>query len=176
VAAKTVLTFVRLYLTFMNTIPKLPVADILDFTSEFASHFKALNEEWITQYFVMEEADHQSLGNPQGYIIDRGGYILMARYKGEIVGTCALINEGDGIFELAKMAVSPKVQGLKIGKLLGKAAIQKARDAAAIKLYLVSNRKLETALNLYKKLGFTEVPMSPSLYARADIKMEISFL
>lgn len=121
----------------------------------------------------MEEADHKSLGDPQGYILDKGGYILMAEYNQEIVGTCALINDGNGVFELAKMAVSPKAQGRKIGKLLGEAAIQKAREAGAAKVYLVSNRRLETALNLYKRLGFTEVPMPPSIYERADIKMEI---
>lgn len=97
----------------------------------------------------------------------------MAMYNNEVVGTCALINDGNGVFELAKMAVTPKAQGLKIGKLLGEAAIQKARQAEAVKVYLVSNRKLETALNLYKRLGFIEVPMPPSIYERANIKMEI---
>lgn len=146
---------------------------ILDFEPQHAVMFKALNEEWITQYFVMEEADHKSLGNPQSYILDKGGYILMASYGGEIVGTCALIKEEGNVFELAKMAVSPKAQGLKIGKQLGEAAIRKARAAGATKVYLVSNRRLETALNLYRRLGFVEVPMPPSIYARADIKMEL---
>jgi GNAT superfamily N-acetyltransferase len=149
-----------------------PVA-ILDFEPRHAAKFRELNEEWITRYFVMEEADHKSLGDPQGYILDKGGYILMAECNQEIVGTCALIHEGNGVYELAKMAVTPKAQGLKIGKLLGEAAIQKAREAGAVKVYLVSNRKLETALNLYKRLGFVEVPMPPSIYERADIKMEI---
>jgi len=146
---------------------------ILDFEPEHAAKFRELNEEWITRYFVMEEADHKSLGDPQGYILDKGGYILMAKYNNELVGTCALINEGNGLYELAKMAVTPKAQGLKIGKLLGEAAIQKAKAAGANKVYLVSNRRLETALNLYKRLGFVEVPMPPSIYERANIKMEI---
>lgn len=150
-------------------------AEILDYIPEFAKDFKALNEEWITRYFVMEEADHKSLGDPQGYILDKGGYILMARYNNELVGACALLNEGNGVFELAKMAVSPKAQGLGIGKLLGEAAVAKAKQAEAVKLYLVSNRRLSTALNLYSKLGFVEVPMPPSIYDRADIKMEINF-
>lgn len=149
--------------------------EIIDFAPEFAPNFKALNEEWITRYFIMEEADHRSLGDPKGYILDKGGYILMARYKNEIVGTCALLNEGNGVYELAKMAVAPKVQGLKIGKVLGEAAVLKAKQNGAVKLYLVSNRRLTTALNLYKKLGFIEVPMPPSIYERADIKMEIIF-
>lgn len=146
---------------------------ILDFEPQHAYMFRALNEEWITRYFVMEEADHKSLGNPQGYIIDKGGYILMASYQGEIVGTCALVNDGDGVYELAKMAVTPKAQGLQIGKQLGEAAIQKARSVGARMVYLVSNRRLETALNLYRRLGFVEVPMPPSIYERADIKMEL---
>ncbi|NDK56778.1 GNAT family N-acetyltransferase [Pontibacter fetidus] len=146
---------------------------IVDFEPAHAAKFRELNEEWITRYFVMEEADHKSLGDPQGYILDKGGYILMAKYNNELVGACALINDGGGIYELAKMAVTPKAQGLKIGKLLGEAAIQKARQAGAAKVYLVSNRKLETALNLYKRLGFIEVPMPPSIYERANIKMEI---
>jgi len=149
--------------------------EILDFEPAFAGRFKELNEEWISRYFIMEEADYRSLGDPVGYIIAKGGFILMARYEGEIVGTCALINEGEGVFELAKMAVAPKAQGLKIGKMLGQAAVQKAMQAGATKLYLVSNRKLTTALNLYQRLGFIEVPMPPSIYARADIKMEMNF-
>ena len=146
---------------------------ILDFAPEHAQKFRELNEEWISHYFVMEEADHESLGHPQGYILDKGGYILMAAYNGEVVGTCALINEGNGVFELAKMAVSPKAQGLKIGKLLGEAVVQKAKQAGAVKLFLVSNRRLTPALSLYSKLGFTEVPMPPSIYERANIKMEM---
>ena len=153
--------------------PQTTAVTILDFEPQHAAKFKELNEEWITHYFVMEEADHKSLGDPQGYILDKGGFILMAEYNQEIVGTCALINDGNGMYELAKMAVAPKAQGLKIGKLLGESALQKAREAGAAKVYLVSNRRLETALNLYKRLGFTEVPMPPSIYERADIKMEI---
>lgn len=157
----------------MHTADSDATVQILDFEPQHAAMFKELNEEWITRYFVMEEADHKSLGNPQSYIIDKGGYILMASYQGEIVGTCALINDGEGVYELAKMAVTPKAQGLKIGKLLGEAAIEKARQAGATKVYLVSNRQLGPALNLYRRLGFVEVPMPPSIYERADIKMEL---
>lgn len=157
----------------MHTADSDATVQILDFEPQHAAKFKELNEEWITRYFVMEEADHKSLGNPQSYIIDKGGYILMASYQGEIVGTCALINDGEGVYELAKMAVTPKAQGLKIGKLLGEAAIEKARQAGATKVYLVSNRQLGPALNLYRRLGFVEVPMPPSIYERADIKMEL---
>jgi GNAT superfamily N-acetyltransferase len=147
---------------------------IVDFNPFYAKSFYDLNHEWISAYFVMEDADIKSLSDPQGYILNKGGHILIALFNGEPVGTCALLNEGNGVFELAKMAVSPKMQGMKIGKMLGEAAIYRAKQAGAHQVYLVSNRRLETALNLYKRLGFTEVPMPPSIYERANIKMELS--
>jgi len=152
-----------------TTVP----VQIVAYTPAYAQAFYDLNHAWISRYFFMEEADKKSLGDPQGYILDKGGYILMALYQGQPVGTCALIKDGEGIFELAKMAVTPQAQGLKIGKQLGEAAIAQARQAGAHRLYLVSNRRLETALHLYRRLGFVEVPMPPSIYARADIMMEL---
>ncbi|TXK31561.1 GNAT family N-acetyltransferase [Pontibacter qinzhouensis] len=149
---------------------------IVDFDPAHATAFRALNEEWITRYFELEEADIKSLSNPQAYILAKGGFILMALYHGDPVGACALLREEANVFELAKMAVTEKAQGLKIGKALGKAALAKAKGAGAAKVYLVSNRKLHTALSLYQKLGFKEVPMPPSIYKRADIKMEIDLL
>jgi GNAT superfamily N-acetyltransferase len=147
---------------------------IVDFNLFYAKAFYDLNHEWISKYFVMEDADTKSLSDPQGYILDKGGHILIALFNGEPVGTCALLNDGDGVYELAKMAVAPKMQGMKIGKMLGEAALDRAKRIGANKVYLVSNRRLETALNLYKRLGFVEVPMPPSIYERANIKMELS--
>lgn len=147
---------------------------IVDFNLFYAKAFYDLNHEWISKFFVMEDADEKSLGDPKGYIIDKGGHILIALFNGEPVGTCALLNEGDGVYELAKMAVAPKMQGMKIGKMLGEAAIDRAKRLGANMVYLVSNRRLETALNLYKRLGFVEVPMPPSIYERANIKMQLS--
>ncbi|QHL89440.1 GNAT family N-acetyltransferase [Nibribacter ruber] len=146
---------------------------IIDYTPAHAASFKDLNQAWIERYFEMEELDHKSLGNPDGYIIQKGGHILMAEYNGEIVGTCALIKMENDTFELAKMAVTDKAQGLKIGRKLGEAAIQKARELGAKTLMLVSNRKLETAIHLYHRLGFVEVPLEGQDYKRADIKMEM---
>ncbi|AKQ46916.1 MarR family transcriptional regulator [Rufibacter radiotolerans] len=147
---------------------------IIDYTPAHAILFRELNQAWIERYFEMEELDHKSLGNPDGYIIAKGGHILMAEHNGEIVGTCALIKVDDQTYELAKMAVTDKAQGLKIGKRLGEAAIQKARELGCTSLFLLSNRKLETAIHLYRKLGFIEVPDDFKEYKRADIKMELS--
>jgi DNA-binding MarR family transcriptional regulator/N-acetylglutamate synthase-like GNAT family acetyltransferase len=146
---------------------------IVDFIPAYQAAFRQLNEEWITIWFRMEEGDYKALDHPQEYILDKGGHIFMALYKGEPVGTCSLIRMDDDSFELAKMGVSPKTQGLGIGYLLGRACIEKARALGARRVYLESNTRLKPAINLYHKLGFRKVAGPPSPYERCDIQMEL---
>ena len=51
--------------------------------------------------------------------LEKGGEILVALYKNEPVGVCALLKMNDEYYdyELSKLAVSPKVQGKGIGVL-----------------------------------------------------------
>jgi DNA-binding MarR family transcriptional regulator/GNAT superfamily N-acetyltransferase len=149
--------------------------EIVDFQPGWQPAFRRLNEEWITKYFRMEESDYKALDHPQEYILDKGGHIYMALYKGEPVAACALIPMDDGGFELAKMAVSPQAQGLGIGWLIGKACIEKARSLGARRVYLESNTALKPAINLYHKLGFRKAAGPPSPYERCNIQMELIF-
>lgn len=146
---------------------------IVDFRPEYRDDFRKLNEAWITRYFKMEEADHKSLGNPEEYIIHKGGHIVIALLKGKAVGACALIKMDKKSYELAKMAVDPDAQGKNIGWLLGMAVIEKARTAGAERLYLESNTKLKPAISLYHKLGFEKISGPPSPYERCNIQMEL---
>ncbi|WP_310398013.1 GNAT family N-acetyltransferase [Hymenobacter sp.] len=144
---------------------------ILDYEPAHQPAFRALNREWISQYFTLEPPDHQMLDDPEGYILAPGGHILMARHGIELVGTCALVKEPDNVYELVKMAVSPRAQGLGIGWALGQAALAKARQLGARRVELLSNSRLIPALALYEKLGFRHVPVPPSPYQRTDVKM-----
>jgi ribosomal protein S18 acetylase RimI-like enzyme len=147
--------------------------EIINFEPQYSSHFYDLNVEWLEKFFYVEPYDKKVLSNPQEFIIDNGGYIFFAKYNNEIVGTVALINQ-DSFFELSKMAVSPKYQGLKIGQQLMDYCIEfaKLQNWGSITLY--SHRKLVPAINLYKKIGFIEVELeAESHYERSDIKMRL---
>jgi DNA-binding MarR family transcriptional regulator/N-acetylglutamate synthase-like GNAT family acetyltransferase len=144
---------------------------IVDYKPEYQPAFKRLNEEWITQYFKMEETDYKSLDHPDDYILNKGGHILMALYNNEPVGACALIKMDNDMYELAKMAVSPTAKGKGIGFILGQAAIAKAKELGAKKIYLESNTILKPAISLYHKLGFKKVTGIPSPYERCNIQM-----
>ncbi|SDD16089.1 bifunctional helix-turn-helix transcriptional regulator/GNAT family N-acetyltransferase [Pedobacter soli] len=149
--------------------------EIVAYKPEYQEVFRALNVEWISTYFEMEESDYKALDNPKSYILDQGGHILVALYEGEPLGVCALIkmNDEEYDFELAKMAVSPKAQGKNIGFLLASAIVEKARSLGAAKIYLESNTILKPAINLYHKLGFKKVAGKPTPYTRCNIQMEL---
>jgi DNA-binding MarR family transcriptional regulator/GNAT superfamily N-acetyltransferase len=148
---------------------------IVDYGPVYQEAFKQLNVEWITAWFKMEEADHKILDHPQEYVLDRGGYILLALDNDKPIGACALVKIGEDAFELSKMAVSPEAKGKGVGWLLGNAAIEKAKHAGARRLYLESNTILKPAINLYYKLGFKRIPGTPSPYERSNISMELLF-
>jgi GNAT superfamily N-acetyltransferase len=149
--------------------------EICEYRPEHQQRFKEINEQWITRSFVMEEEDTKTLNDPQGYVIDGGGKIYMALYRGYPVGTCGYLYMGHGIYEMIKMAVDEEYRGLKIGLRIGEYSIQKIRELGASKIILFSNTKGSgVAIELYKKLGFTEVPLGESEFQRANIKMEMT--
>lgn len=155
---------------------QLTDVDIIGYQKKYNDDFERLNVEWLEKYFRVEDFDKKVFANPQKEIIKKGGHIIFAKYQNEIVGTVALIKTEDGSFELAKMAVTEKVQGKQIGKKLMIAALQKAKESGVEKVMLVSNTLLEPAINMYKKFGFKQVPLTNkerAKYERSNIKMEL---
>jgi len=148
---------------------------IVPYTAKYQINFKTLNEEWISNFFEMEEADYKALDHPNEYILAKGGKIFVALYNNEPLGVCAILklDHSEYDFELAKMAVSPKAQGKNIGWLLGLEAIRTAQELGAKKIYLESNTILKPAINLYHKLGFQKVVGQPTPYKRCNIQMEL---
>lgn len=147
---------------------------IVDYHPKYKGAFKDLNVAWIEKHWEMEPSDYKALDNPTENIINKGGYIAIALYKNQPVGTCALVKMADGGFELAKMAVSDNAKGLGIGSLLGAHIINKAKAMGAATIYLESNTILAPAISLYRKLGFKRVSGKASPYQRCNIQMELN--
>lgn len=149
---------------------------IIDYKPELASYFESLNIEWLDKYFYVEDYDKNVLGNPEEYIINKGGDILFAEWNNEIIGTCALLKYNDHEFEMTKMAVTERAQGKQVGKKLGLAIIERAKKLGAKKLVLESNKILTPALTLYERLGFKYAykDFSTSTYQRANVYMELA--
>lgn len=156
--------------------------EIIDFTdadenadgTDYADDFRRLNIEWLERHFYVEALDHAILSQPRTTILAPGGAIFLARLNGAIVGTCALINAGDGRLELSKMAVTQDCQGLGLGRRLIERALAHFRASGASLLFLESNSKLQPALALYESVGFRHVarPETEAHYQRANVYME----
>jgi GNAT superfamily N-acetyltransferase len=136
--------------------------------------FRDLNLAWIERHFVVEPRDRYELDDPETHILNVGGHIFIAEVDAaagvEVIGTCALVVD-HGVHELVKMAVSESARGRGAGRALGLAVIEKARVLGAPRIELLSNTVLGPAIALYRSLGFREVTLPRTEYARANIKM-----
>lgn len=143
------------------------------FEPAYRDAIRRLNVEWLEKYFHVEEIDREVLSKPEEVILAPGGEIFYAWYGDEIVGTVSLMKIDETCFELTKMAVSENFQGLGIGKLLMENCLDFAKKAGIKQIIIYSNRRLERAVDMYRKFGFLEMDLGPVIYQRADIKMRL---
>jgi ribosomal protein S18 acetylase RimI-like enzyme/predicted transcriptional regulator len=146
---------------------------VVGFRPELREHFYRLNAAWLRRYFYLEEIDHRVLSNPEDEILATGGELLFAQLGDDVVGTCALLQERPGEFELTKMAVDERYQSLGIGRRLIEAAIAAFEARGGGQLFLETNSKLAPAIRLYESAGFERQPTrkADSHYQRSDVYM-----
>ncbi len=136
--------------------------------------FIRLNDIWIKEHFVLEEADRALAANP-GRIIDEGGFIFSALLADRVEGVCALFRDSAVRYQLGRMAVAPEQRGAGIGGALMDHALQQARLVGATSVYLLSNTVLHPAISLYRRFGFVPIATGQHpVYARCNIVMERS--
>ncbi|SEI60523.1 bifunctional helix-turn-helix transcriptional regulator/GNAT family N-acetyltransferase [Frateuria terrea] len=146
---------------------------IVPYAPALRGDFYRLNAQWLERHFQLEEIDRAVLSEPERHILQPGGAIFFARLGDEVIGTCALLQESPGIFELTKMGVDETFRGLGAGRRLLDACIAEFHRRDGRMLFLESNSRLQTALRMYQKAGFV---MQPSVrpgshYERADVYM-----
>jgi GNAT superfamily N-acetyltransferase len=149
--------------------------EIDTFRLEHAQRFTELNREWLEGYDLMELAEEEQLADPQKYFLDQGGQIFVALHNGQVIGTCAVRPHGIEEFELAKLTVAPAFRGQGIARLLVERCIAYAREEGARRVMLVSNSRLQPALQLYESVGFRYCPVPEAKkYEVADVSMVLS--
>lgn len=146
--------------------------EIIEYEASYQPDFERLNKAWLEEYFTIEPIDRYVLEQPEEAILNPGGIIMLAKYESQIIGTVALKVVEPGVFEMTKMCVDTKYKGFGAGKMLCAAAIARAKAINAKRLLLYTTSVLETAISIYRKQGFIEVPLEPGVYERANVKME----
>ena len=87
-----------------------------------------------------------------------GVALLVARDGATVVGTAALVDNGDATAELKRMFVSPSARGLGVGSLLLGAVEDRARDSGIRVLRLETGLPQAAAIAFYEKHGFAHIP------------------
>lgn len=163
----------------VRTRLKLPPRELLriaDYRPAYKKYFRALNEEWLTSHFAIEEHDAHILSDPNGTILHKGGQVLFAVIGSHVVGTAALVRHPGGHWELCKMAVAPAMRGRGIGRRLAEEILARARTAGAECIYLQTSPVLEAAGRLYRSLGFRRIarhPLPCPEYGRVSMTMRL---
>jgi putative acetyltransferase len=147
---------------------------IVPFRPGHAEAFYRLNRAWLDAHDLYEPADEVQLADPQGAIIDAGGAVFIAELDGEVVGTAAVTPHAPGEVELLKVTVADTLRGAGLGRRLVDVCIDQARSMGAHTMMLMSSSRLQAALRLYVRMGFTPRPLPPVLpYETVDVCMEL---
>lgn len=158
----------------MLMLSKMDKFKVVTYDKKYRADFETLNRDWIERFFTMEEEDFNILKNPETYVINRNGEIFFALYEERVVGTAAMIAGSDGVYELAKMAVTKDFQRQGIGQMLLNQCIKFAKKKNAKEIFLITNNILKPALNLYASCGFVlNAGNDDERYQRGNTKMNL---
>lgn len=145
---------------------------IAPWEERFAGDFKDISVAWLEEFDLLEPIDLEMLDNPHRDILEPGGQIFFALEGDDVLGTCGMQPVEPGVYEVIKLGVRPEYRGRGTGKVLLEACLDWARAEKAHKVVLYSNHKLQSALRLYRRCGFTPIPYVPGHYAVSDVQME----
>lgn len=103
------------------------------------------------------------------------GELLVAVEGEDVLGMIAYHKHSDTRCEMKRLYVKPSCRGMKLGEKLIEELIAHARQAGYKEMVLDTIVPLQSAIHLYKKLGFTECepyyhnPMPDVLYFRKEL-------
>lgn len=147
---------------------------IVPYSSDYKQDFIDMNRAWISEMFFIEPEDLRELENIEP-LLERGGNIFFALDDdGSVMACCMIGPRDDGDWEIMKFAARGMYTGTGAGSACLRACIDYARQRGVSRIIIVSNRKCTHALRLYRKNGFSEMPVDRKKFPfqRADIAFE----
>lgn len=126
------------------------------------------------QYLELQNYSEE-LANPQKKYSPPDGRLYLARCDGKLAGCIALKKIDALSCEMKRLYVRPQFRGSHIGSVLVRRIIEDARSIGYERMMLDTFPSLKSAIQLYKKYGFHEIPcynnnpMKDALYMQLDL-------
>ena len=113
--------------------------------------------------------------DPAKYYRDLGGEVFLADLTGLIIGGVAVKRLHANGYEFCKLVVTREARGLGAGKALVESCLNYVRQQGGGHLFLQSFKALETALIMYRHMGFSdcEAPAGMRVLARTEVIMSL---
>ena len=126
------------------------------------SEMEVIRELWIEYWNWLEFAPcfqdfDQELDALPGKYAPPDGCILLAQYNDTVAGCVSLRKLSDDICEMKRLYVRPSFRGKKIGQSLANAIVKAARQKGYQRMRLDTLPRMESAISIYKSLGFREI-------------------
>jgi GNAT superfamily N-acetyltransferase len=112
------------------------------------------NAGLVTSYFDDAAWQAELDGLPGEYAATEGGALLLAWDDGAALGCVALRRLDEDSCEMKRMYVDDAGRGRGVGRTLGEAVVQRARDLGYAAIYLDTSVEQHEAIGLYASLGF----------------------
>ncbi|HFU4489637.1 TPA: GNAT family N-acetyltransferase [Streptococcus suis] len=151
--------------------------NIETYKPEYKEAFIAMNLAWIEEIFQVEDEDRMVLGSIEERLANGGEIFFAINDEGEIMASCMVAPLPSGEWEIEKFAAKKEFAGQGAGKACLQACMDFIKEKQIQKVIIVSNRKCVSAIHLYRKFGFIEIPVDKNKfpYERADIAFEQYF-
>lgn len=132
------------------------------------------NDPSFAKYLALQNYDDE-IAHPEKKYSPPWGRLYLARCEGQTAGCIGLRRLDEENCEMKRLYVRPEFRGRQIGDRLVRRIIADAREIGYSHMLLDTLPFLESALRMYKRFGFYEIPcynnspMESSIYMKLDL-------
>ena len=112
--------------------------------------------QWLNKDLCFQDIDDELNNFPKKYEEPEGSFII-AKENNYVAGCVGIRNIGNKICEMKRLFVNDNYKGRGIGKILVEKIIEEAKLKQYELMRLDTINTMETALNIYYKIGFYEI-------------------
>lgn len=159
----------------------LAILPAFDFPQEVRALFSEYtdmlieNDPSFAKYLTLQNYDEEIAHLEKKYG-PPWGRLYLARWEGQTAGCIGLRRLDSENCEMKRLYVRPEFRGRQIGDGLVRRIIADAKETGYSHMLLDTLPFLESALRMYKRFGFYEIPcynnspMESSIYMKLDLK------